>query len=240
MIIITVKKHGLKPKKNKFFINLRNLKYSFLNTLFKKSISKYNASFFIRYFYDVIDDVLMDFRKKNNINIDCKINCDWCCYLRTTATSAEIFHLVRHIKSSFSTLDVLELIERAKLSSNLAENKNATNHHEKNIPCSLLKNGRCEAYEARPLACRMHHSTDENICQRDFELPHTYYDTPTEYSSLVLANSYIISLFNKVLRSRKPSINKYEINQALLKAIENPALEKLWLEGQDVFKDNET
>jgi len=213
---------------------IHNLKLSGLKKILKKSVAIGQISHFVQYFYKATEKLLDELKKAQHIQTQCVKNCDWCCYLQTSATMAEIFYLARYIRQSFSTLDVLELIERAKLASELAEHRNATQHHEKNIPCCLLKNGHCEAYLARPMACQIHHSMNSKICQCDFERPDTFYDNLTEEPRLVSAGAFLVERFNKTLVSCQLSTHRYELNQALLNVLENPALEGIWFSMGDV------
>jgi len=215
-----------------------HLKQKELRKKINQSIISMNTSNFSEFFYKHANEFISEFKNRCDIATSCKKNCDWCCYLQASATSAEIFYLSTYIRNTFSTLNILELIERSKAIALLSENKTANEHHGANIPCVLLKNGCCEAYKARPLACQLHHSVDEKICQRDFELPHTYYEQPTENPTLVSANSVLVSIFNLALKYRKLDTNRYELNQALLRALENPELEASWLNGNQVFSNN--
>jgi len=81
----------------------------------------------------------------------------------------------------------------------------------------------------------LQHSTDASICQRDFEKPDRFFETSVSDESFTLFGSMIVGCFNHVLSGQGLSTKRYELNQALLQALRNPTLERVWFEGGEPF-----
>jgi len=190
---------------------------------------------FMQRFYRRLHKAVKHFQKKQSPHVQCQRNCDWCCYLQASATAPEIFYLAHIIRQISSALMVREIMDKLSASALLSVNTNAAEHHNNNIPCGLLDNGVCMAYMARPLACLLQHSTDASICQRDFEQPDRFFETHISDESFSMFGSVVIGCFNHVLSDRGLSTKCYELNQALLQALRNPTLERIWFEGGEPF-----
>ncbi|MEE8105865.1 MAG: YkgJ family cysteine cluster protein [Planctomycetota bacterium] len=99
---------------------------------------------------------------------ECGRGCAFCCHLQVLVTPPEVAALVPFVTDEI----------RARIAANAARaaGLDAGEYRRARIPCAFLDaNGGCSAYEARPLRCRAHSSTDVGACQSAFDE-----DTPTD------------------------------------------------------------
>ena len=99
---------------------------------------------------------------------ECRHGCAFCCHLQVLVTPPEVAALVPFVTDEI----------RARIAANAARaaGLDAGAYRRARIPCAFLDaNGGCSAYEARPLRCRAHSSTDVGTCRSAFEK-----DTPTD------------------------------------------------------------
>lgn len=99
--------------------------------------------------------------------LSCRKGCHSCCGRIITATRIEALALVDYIYA-FTTYDTTAIKAQVRdharmLKDFLDAAESENNDHiwfEKKIFCPFLKNGECGVYAARPLSCRLFHSTD--------------------------------------------------------------------------------
>ena len=89
----------------------------------------------------------------------CEAGCNFCCHLLVTVTPGEAAVLVGRL-----TPEAIARVEdRARRAAGLTPGE----YRRARIPCAVLDaDGRCSAYDARPLKCRAHTSTSREICER--------------------------------------------------------------------------
>jgi len=125
--------------------------------------------------YEAIDaliESLFSYAKKQNITIDCKKGCNYCCHQPVYAVSHEIDHLYNYIQNNFTGDKRHALISAAEMLNTEREqlNKDQLMYHKSACPL-LDDNGACSAYEARPMACRIYLSMSEQSCRLFYEDP---------------------------------------------------------------------
>ena len=87
----------------------------------------------------------------------CRSGCAFCCYIPVAARPAEIFLLAGFIQTQFNEAEQVGLIQRLREHVTRSAPLTREQRHATNTPCPLLRDSRCSAYAARPLACRAHH-----------------------------------------------------------------------------------
>lgn len=102
------------------------------------------------------------------------------------------------------------------------------------LPCPLLRDGACSIYEARPLACRMHHSQSVEACASNFEDPDRAIPIPPDYAALTLP---VVSGLDAGSLSAGLTSRDLELTKALEIALGDSGAETRWLGGEDVFAD---
>ncbi len=101
----------------------------------------------------------------------CAKGCATCCHLHVEATEAELVYLAGHLRLNWSADDLTALKKRLSVQVSEIQSLSAAERPFAEVPCVLLKNGSCSAYEVRPLACRSATSTDADNCHAALEDP---------------------------------------------------------------------
>ena len=141
------------------------------STLFSAIESLYAA-------IDGLNDSIVALSKRQNKGVACQKGCHWCCHQAVYANSYELHFLSEKIKSSFSAEKISKYIEAAdeKFAATSKMNEEEISRYKK--PCSLLENGACSIYEARPMACRIYLSTNLGTCLEFYKHPENNHNYP--------------------------------------------------------------
>lgn len=118
-----------------------------------------------------LDDVLRSSVGLDDQTIACKSGCSHCCYIRVVASPIEIFGLIDYLRSSLDKAAFEAFEQRVSEAADLIRPLSRQVHMATNVACPALQDGRCIAYAARPLRCRVHHSRDVAICIDEYENP---------------------------------------------------------------------
>lgn len=114
----------------------------------------------------LVDEAISIVRTDLRPTIDCREGCSSCCRTPGVLVSIpELLRLLDYARRTFSTDEMSALRERAREYAALAQAV-AEGGAPRPVPCPFLVEGRCAAYEARPLVCRGYNSTDVKACLR--------------------------------------------------------------------------
>ena len=176
----------------------------------------------IRTMYEAIDQTiesLLQIAEKQEIKIDCKKGCDRCCYQPVFASNYEISYLYDYVRQHLSYDDQADIFRKAKEKYNYIKDMEPDVLKNSKHACSLLKDGSCIAYEARPVACRIYLSSKVQSCEYFFRFP----DDPDEYPALMefplQAGRMMNEGFDKALKERGIVTTEITIEEGLLNFI---------------------
>lgn len=164
--------------------------------------------------------------------IDCGKGCATCCTLRVTATAPEVFMIARFIQATAPAYAkvVIDLTQRLQAADQRTRGLDETQRVALRERCPFIAQGACTIYQVRPLACRGHASYSRRACadaaagrvdQVPFSGPHR------------LVRSFVQSALQAVLRDHQLAFGAYELNQALVMALQNNDMADQWLAGDD-------
>jgi len=100
----------------------------------------------------------------------CQEGCAFCCFNQVELTPPEAILIGRHVSGNFPEPEKAALRERiaASLALKSGKSKRQLAAMRQELPCPLLRAGRCAVYPVRPLVCRAMHSLDRATCELDF------------------------------------------------------------------------
>ena len=161
----------------------------------------------------------------------CARGCAFCCNAFVVATAPEIFRLARHLRARpaaerDAALARLATAAAATVGPAIPEGMLVRR------PCGLLEERACSAYPARPLVCRAGNSLDARACEAALHDPRV--PMPMQATPMLLKDGHMLCLV-AALRATGLDGGAWEINGALLRAANDPAAERRWLDGADVF-----
>ena len=91
----------------------------------------------------------------------CAPGCDACCHLMVLVTPREVDALLPRVTP--------QIAERIRTNAEAAGGLDAGAYRRMRVRCAFLDpDGRCAAYDVRPIRCRSHVSADVEICRRVF------------------------------------------------------------------------
>lgn len=102
--------------------------------------------------------------------LDCKAGCNYCCHLAVSATPWEIIRIA-NLVLQWPDSDRKRLIDRLRTYCAGAAPHRPERFTRYRAACSLLENGLCSVYDARPLACRSRVSESVAMCKMYAESP---------------------------------------------------------------------
>jgi len=174
--------------------------------------------------------------ERAHVRVDCREGCSLCCRsLRVDVFAHEVFLIAHYIRDHFTSEEMSELRLRLAEHSSKVAPLTPFEHATRNLPCPLLRDGRCSVYSARPHSCRRHHSTDVAACQFTFDHP-TNLESPAAHDR---------DLFKELTGAMRGNIEAYralvfdgtiyELGTALDEALADPSCWQHWREHEEAF-----
>jgi hypothetical protein len=162
----------------------------------------------------------------------CHKGCPSCCILRVTVTAPEIFLLadyVRRIEAAPAGA-AIGVGRRIALADRATRGLGETARMRLRKSCPFILRGVCIVHPVRPLACRGHASFDRQACVRaaagrDVEVPLS--------EPHIALRGLLQTSLQSALRAAGLAWGLYEMNHALMLALDGNARESAWLAGED-------
>ena len=164
--------------------------------------------------------------------IECAKGCAFCCHLSVSATAPEIFLVANAIRAGQAqTLEATRA--KIKAAERMTHGLSPFERGRRRLPCALLQDGVCSVYAARPGACRGVTSVSVNACRRASAGENIGIPTPLVWTTL--RNAQLQALLAALTAAKMPA-ESYELNEAVVLALDMPDAEARWLKGEDVFR----
>ena len=155
--------------------------------------------------------------------IACAAGCDFCCHLRVSVFEHEAIALLHHLRTRLPAVDAAAAEQRIVENAARIDAMNVGQHYLARMPCALLVDGRCCAYEARPSACAAHHSLSRARCEHAFQHPE-HHGTPKNGrpASLELQTlgDALIAATQSALEDNGRTATRNELHQSLRDLLE--------------------
>ena len=166
--------------------------------------------------------------------IHCRAGCAHCCHMRVHVTAPEVIFLAQFIRESFSEVQLQGLKSRLKEADRITSGMNDEEHGMAHVPCPLLVDHHCSAYEARPLECRGYVSMSADAC-RQASRNYDAWNVPLYYPQYSIFKNVQTGLLAALVGAGY-DIELLELTSALRIALDNPDAGEQWLAGKDVFR----
>jgi Fe-S-cluster containining protein len=175
----------------------------------------YKAVGTLHHMVDEIIKAFTGFAGENNKMPACSKGCHWCCHQPVFALSYELDLLNNFLQNKFNEeirnhIAIRADDKRRKLSAC----KDDEILHSK-IPCPLLEDGICIAYEARPVACRIYLSTDVDSCLKFFHDPENDESIPALLQFPMRMGRLINEGFKAALKANGVKVEEFRIEEKL-------------------------
>jgi Fe-S-cluster containining protein len=187
-------------------------------------------------FHKRLDEVIEASVRGHAVQVACTRGCHYCCSLQVQVQPYEAFTLAAWLKRNFDAQRLAAVT--AKLRDNVAKTvaMGVEARKRSNLACALLgEDGACSAYEARPGQCRKFHSTRLETCMASYANPADDSIASPEHGAVAHNAAVIITQARHAARAAGLEDASYDLNVALLEALENPKAERRWRDGKKAF-----
>jgi uncharacterized protein len=192
--------------------------------------------------FDRIWTVIRGAVERQGSPFECRSGCAACCNQLVAAAPAEVIALARHVEASFSPAQLLDLKRRLAALDDRSRGLGAFARGYLKTPCALLVDGKCSAYEARPVRCRSVYSRDVTHCRWVAENPDVVDERrdeivePRPYppEPEVIADA-ILSALSKTAHEAGLGVEFLELTAGLRIALDTPDAAEAYLRGDEVF-----
>jgi hypothetical protein len=165
----------------------------------------------------------------------CRKGCAWCCHQNVRVSAAEVFFLVRWLRTHLPAAELKALTIHAQASAARLSGMAQPQRAQARIACALLDpaTSACRVHEARPLLCRGQLSVSAQTCQRAVESPGEYRFEP------LLDAIHGAGLASMALELEFAFLGggpvSGELTAMLAVALTDPTAEARWSRGENPF-----
>ncbi len=168
-----------------------------------------------------VNESLLELARRQNIQVDCKKGCHWCCHQAVYANSYELHYLSEQLKSKFTDEEFSSVVSLAE-KKNAITSKLTTNEVLKfKSPCPLLKEGSCSIYAARPMACRIYLSTQLDSCLEFYHHPDNEDNFPALIDFPLRAGRMMNEGFRAALKGFGIETSEFRLEEGLCIVLKN-------------------
>jgi Fe-S-cluster containining protein len=179
--------------------------------------SLFKASRIIYKNIDSLNISLLENARKQGITIACKEGCSWCCHQAVYVITPELEYLASYIKHSFSEEIKDKIYKRANEKYRVTKKLGKEKLHKHKSPCPLLFDGKCIAYDARPMACRIYLSSKVSTCEEFYNNPENKENYPALMEFPLQAGRMINEGFTRALIGKEYKVEETTIEEGLVK-----------------------
>ncbi len=160
---------------------------------------------------------LLKMAEKRGVKTNCKKGCEWCCHQAVFANTYEIGYLQHYIRENLTKKQQAQIQERAETKLSQTSTLSKQEILNAKMPCPLLEDGICLAYDARPMACRIYLSTRVDTCQEFFHRPENDDNYPALMEFPLYAGRMLNEGFCAGLREQGVTVQEYRLEEGLAK-----------------------
>jgi Fe-S-cluster containining protein len=164
--------------------------------------------------------------------ITCRKGCPSCCTLRVTATAPEVFLLAAYLRATSNALrgHGIDLMDNLRQADTATRGLDEAQRVALRQRCAFIVQGVCLIHRVRPLACRGHASHDRRAC---VQAAAGQTDTVPFSTAHRVVRVLVQSALQAAVREQGLAWGAYELNHALVLALDQPDSHAEWLKGGD-------
>jgi uncharacterized protein len=168
--------------------------------------------------------------------VACRAGCDACCHVPVGVQAHEVLIVAHHVQKTFPPEELEALIARAGEHRARFAGRTSFERMDMRKPCVLLREGSCTVYEARPEACRSHHSHSDEACRTNLASGREDVDV---YIPGVRGRMFAVMLAaDQAAVEAGYDGRAYDFGSALHEALINSLCAVRWVQRQPAFPDN--
>ena len=168
--------------------------------------------------------------------VACRAGCDACCHVPVGVQAHEVLISAHYIQLHFSPADLHALIQRTAAHRDAVAGRSNLERTLLRRPCVLLREGSCSIHEARPEACRSHHSHNALACRTNIESGREEIDV---YIPGVRGRMFAIMLaIDQAVAEAGFDGYAYDFGSALNEALTDSFCVARWIQRQPAFSES--
>lgn len=169
-------------------------------------------------------------------SVACRAGCDACCHVPVGLLAHEVLIAARYVQINYSPDELDALIQRAAVHRAAFAGKSNHERTDLRTPCVLLRDGSCSIYDARPEACRSHHSNNAGACRTNLESGREDIDV---YVPGVRGRMFAVMLsIDQAVAEAGFDGRAYDFGSALHEALTNSLCAVRWVQRQPAFPED--
>lgn len=168
--------------------------------------------------------------------VACRAGCGTCCHVPVGVQAHEVLLAAEFIQTRFSPEELAGVIERTAVHHATFAGKMMQERAALKTPCSLLRDGNCTIYEARPESCRSHHSNNLDGCRSNLESGIDFVDV---LIPAIRGRMFAVMLgIDQAVAEAGFDGRAYDFGSALHEALTDSLCAVRWVQRKPAFPDN--
>lgn len=168
--------------------------------------------------------------------VACRAGCGTCCHVPVGVQAHEVLLAAEFIQARFSPAELDAVIARFAAHRDAFAGRTMDERAALKTPCALLRDGSCSIYEARPEACRSHHSRNLDGCRSNLE---TGVDIVDVLIPEIRGRMFAVMLgIDQAATEAGFDDRAYDFGSAMHEALTNSLCAARWMQRQPAFPDS--
>lgn len=168
--------------------------------------------------------------------VACRAGCDACCHVPVGVQAHEVLIAAQYVHTHFSPAELDDVIARAAAYRAAFAGRSNPERTSLKTPCVLLREGSCSIYEARPEACRSHHSNNAEACRTNLQRESEDIDV---YIPGVRGRMFAVMLaIDQAVAEAGYDGQAYDFGSALHEALTDSQCARRWVQRQPAFPES--
>jgi uncharacterized protein len=169
--------------------------------------------------------------------VACRAGCGACCHVPVGVQAHEVLIAAEYIQTHFSPPELDEVIARVATHRAAYAGRTGPQRAALNLACALLlEDGNCSIYEARPEACRSHHSHSAEACLANLSLEGQQVDVTIP---ALRSRMFAVMLgIDQAVAEAGFDGRAYDFGSALHEALTSSLCAVRWMRRQPAFPDS--
>jgi Fe-S-cluster containining protein len=167
--------------------------------------------------------------------VACRAGCGTCCHVPVGVQAHEVLLAAEYVQGHYGPAELEVLIERFAAHRTAFAGRDINERAALKIPCVLLRDNSCSIYEARPEACRSHHSRNLDGCRSNLE---TGIDLVDVLIPEIRGRMFAVMLgIDQAAAEAGFDDRAYDFGSAMHEALTDSLCAVRWMQRQPAFPD---
>lgn len=168
--------------------------------------------------------------------VACRAGCGTCCHVPVGVQAHEVLLAAEFIQTRFPAAELETVIARFAAHRAAFAGRTLNERAAIRTPCAVLRDGSCSIYEARPEACRSHHSRNLDGCRSNLD---TGLDIVDVLIPEIRGRMFAVMLgIDQAATEAGFDDRAYDFGSAMHEALTDSLCAVRWMQRQHAFPDD--